>query len=89
MICMVRDLLKFFLSPPILILSILLLIMDIGSGRIFSLIFYIAFIALLIFIQNKQDEKEMDEYEETKESFYLGTFEEENEPVDQREFYRR
>ena len=63
--------------------------MDIGSGRIFSLIFYIAFIALLIFIQNKQDEKEMDEYEETKESFYLGTFEEENEPVDQREFYRR
>lgn len=86
---MVRDLLKFFLSPPILILSILLLIMDIGSGRIFSLIFYIAFIALLIFIQNKQDEKEMDEYEETKESFYLGTFEEENEPVDQREFYRR
>ena len=86
---MVRDLLKFFLSPPILILSILLLIMDIGSGRIFSLIFYIAFIALLIFIQNKQDEKEMDEYEETKESFYLGTFEEENEPVDQREYYRR
>ena len=86
---MVRDLLKFFLSPPILILSTLLLIMDIGSGRIFSLIFYIAFIALLIFIQNKQDEKEMDEYEETKESFYLGTFEEENEPVDQREFYRR
>ena len=86
---MVRDLLKFFLSSPILILSILLLIMDIGSGRIFSLIFYIAFIALLIFIQNKQDEKEMDEYEETKESFYRGTFEEENEPVDQREFYRR
>lgn len=86
---MVRDLLKFFLSPPILILSILLLIMDVSSGRIFSLIFYIAFIALLIFIQNKQDEKEMDEHEKTKESFYLGTFEEENEPVDQREFYRR
>ena len=62
--------------------------MDIGSGRIFSLIFYIAFIALLIFIQNKQDEKEMDEYEETKESFYLGTFEEENEPVDQRELWK-
>lgn len=86
---MVRDLLKFFLSPPILILSILLLIMDVSNGRIFSLIFYIAFIALLIFIQYKQDEKEMEEYEKTKESFYLGTFEEENEPVDQREFYRR
>lgn len=83
---MVRDLLKFFLSPPVLILTILLGIMDISRGKFLGIIFYVAFIALLIFIKDKQDEKEMDEYERTKESFYLGTFEEENEPVDQREF---
>lgn len=82
---MVRDLLKFFLSPPVLILTILLGIMDISRGKFLGIIFYVAFIALLIFIKDKQDEKEMDEYERTKESFYLGAFNEENEPVDQRE----
>lgn len=83
---MVRDLLKLFLSPPILILAILLGIMEISQGKFFGVIFYIALIALLIFIKNKQDEKEMEEHEKTRESFYLGTFEEENEPVDQRKF---